>query len=145
MEMENLQRYVIFKLNNEDYGISISYVENIEKCAPITRVPYTQPHMVGVVNLRGIIVPILDLRKKFGLPEVEQTDDSRMIIINYEDNKIGMLVDASSEVIHMSDSDIDVAPNIKKDTTAEYIRSIGKKDGRVIMLIDLAKVLDMEV
>lgn len=143
--MHNLQEYVVFKLNNEHYGVSIGYVENIEKLVPITRVPYTVPSMKGVVNLRGIIVPIIDLRERFMLPEFVPTDESRMIILNIDDNKIGIRVDASSEVMVIDEANIDVAPNIKKEASAEYVKSIGKKDGRVIMLIDLAKVLDMEV
>lgn len=139
------KEYVIFKLQGEFYGVQVEYVENIEKLAEITRVPYTEPSVKGVVNLRGIIVPIIDLRIKFGLGQVEYTDDTRMIIVNYDDNKIGMLVDSSSETFQVSDEDIDSATNISKKSSIEYIRSIGKKDGRVVMLIDLAKVLSTEV
>lgn len=140
-----LNEYVIFKLQGEFYGVQVGYVENIEKLAEITRVPYTEPSVKGVVNLRGIIVPIIDLRIKFGLGQVEYTDDTRMIIVNYDDNKIGMLVDSSSETFQINDEDIDSATNISKKSSIEYIRSIGKKDGRVVMLIDLAKVLSTEV
>lgn len=141
----NLREYVIFKLQGEFYGVEVEYVENIEKLAEITRVPYTEPSVRGVVNLRGIIVPIIDLRMKFGLGRVEYTDDTRMIIVNYDDNKIGMLVDSSSETFQIKDDDIDAASNVSKQSSIEYIRSIGKKDGRVVMLIDLAKVLSTEV
>lgn len=139
------KEYVIFKLQGEFYGVQVEYVENIEKLAEITRVPYTEPSVKGVVNLRGIIVPIIDLRIKFGLGQVDYTDDTRMIIVNYDDNKIGMLVDSSSETFQINDEDIDSATNISKKSSIEYIRSIGKKDGRVVMLIDLAKVLSTEV
>lgn len=140
-----LREYVIFKLQGEYYGVEVEYVENIEKLAEITRVPYTEPSVKGVVNLRGIIVPIIDLRKKFGLGEVELTDEARMIIVHHDDNKIGMLVDSSSETFQINEEDIDSATNLSKQSSIEYIRSIGKKDGRVVMLIDLAKVLNTEV
>lgn len=139
------QEYVLFKLQNEFYGVEVEYVENIERIAPITRVPYTASHVRGVVNLRGIVVPIIDLRKKFGMTDAELTDDSRMIIVDYEENKIGMLVDSSYETFQMRSDEIDSAVGVSKATGIEYIKSIGKKDGRVVMLIDLAKVLEMEM
>ncbi len=138
-----LNEYVIFKLKGEFYGVEVRHVENIEKLAPITRIPYTEPSVKGVVNLRGIIVPLIDLRLKFGLEEAEYTDDTRMIIVNYEDNKIGMLVDSSYETFQISDEEIDNATNVSKEASMEYIKSIGKKDGRVVMLINLAKVLNV--
>ncbi len=140
-----VNEYVIFKLQGEFYGVEVKYVENIEKLAPITRVPYTEPSVKGVVNLRGIIVPIIDLRIKFGLPEVEYNEDTRMIIVNYEENKIGMLVDSSYETYQMDDEDIDNATSVSKDSSIEYIKSIGKKDGRVVMLVNLTKVLSTEM
>ncbi|MDO4754623.1 MAG: chemotaxis protein CheW [Bacillota bacterium] len=140
-----LREYVIFKLQGEFYGVEVEYVENIEKLVEITRVPYTEPSVKGVVNLRGIIVPVIDLRIKFGLGQVEYGEDTRMIVVNYDDGKIGMLVDSSSETFQVNDEDIDSATNISKKSSIEYIRSIGKKDGRVVMLIDLAKVLSTEV
>lgn len=145
MGLKGLKEYVIFKLQGEFYGVEVECVENIEKLAEITRVPYTEPSVKGVVNLRGIIVPIIDLRKKFGLGEVELTDEARMIIVNYDDSKIGMLVDSSSETFQIRDEDIDVATNISKQSSIVYIKSIGKKDGRVVMLVDIAKVLSTEV
>ncbi len=140
----NQREYVIFKLVGENYGVEVKYVENIEKYTEITRVPYTEPSVKGVVNLRGIIVPIIDLRKKFGLPTVEPNENSRMIIVNYDENKIGMLVDSSSETYQISDDEIDTASTLSRDSSIEYISSIGKKDGRVVMLIDIAKVLNVE-
>lgn len=138
------REYVIFKLVGENYGVEVKYVENIEKYTEITRVPYTEPSVKGVVNLRGIIVPIIDLRKKFGLPAAEPNENSRMIIVNYDDNKLGMLVDSSSETYQINDEDIDTAATLSRESSIEYISSIGKKDGRVVMLIDIAKVLDVE-
>ncbi len=140
----NQREYVIFKLVGENYGVEVKYVENIEKYTEITRVPYTEPSVKGVVNLRGIIVPIIDLRKKFGLPTVEPNENSRMIIVNYDENKIGMLVDSCSETYQISDDEIDTASTLSRDSSIEYISSIGKKDGRVVMLIDIAKVLNVE-
>jgi purine-binding chemotaxis protein CheW len=135
---------VTFRLNEEYYGININNVENIEKVLPITRVPYTHDYVRGVINLRGIIVPVVDLRSRFNLEPKENSEESRIIIVNLEDLKIGMLVDASSEVLQIESSEIDAAPNVKKDINNEFIKNIGKKNGRIIMLIDLHKVLNIE-
>jgi len=142
--MSEIREFVTYKLNQEYYGIAIDNVENIEKVLPITRVPYTPGYVKGVVNLRGIIVPVIDLRIRFGLEAVVASEESRIIIVNLEDHKVGMLVDSSSEVLQISDDDIDASPNIKKDNNNEFVKNIGKKDGRIIMLIDLLKVVNVE-
>lgn len=136
--------YVIFKLNNEHYGIEIKNVENIEKLIPITRVPYTEDFVEGVVNLRGVIIPVVDLRTRFGIPPRVLDDESRIIIVNLAENKIGMIVDSSSEVLKLDREDIDAAPAVRGSIGTDFIREIGKNDGRIIMLIDLNKVLGIE-
>lgn len=142
--MSEMREFVTFRLNQEFYGINIQNVENIEKVLPITRIPYTLNYIKGVVNLRGIIVPVVDLRARFGLEKRDHTDESRIIIVNLEDNKIGMLVDSSSEVLQIDEVDIDAAPNVRKEINNEFIKNIGKKNGRIIMLIDLHKVLNID-
>lgn len=142
--MSSFNEFVTFRLNQEFYGIDINNVENIEKVLPITRIPYTPSYVKGVINLRGIIVPVVDLRARFSMEPKDPSDESRIIIINTEEMKIGMLVDASSEVLQIEDDQIDGAPNIKQDVDDEFIKSIGKKEGRIIMLIDLQKVLNLE-
>lgn len=142
--MSEMREFVTFRLNQEFYGINIQNVENIEKVLPITRIPYTLNYIKGVVNLRGIIVPVVDLRARFGLEKRDHSDESRIIIVNLEDNKIGMLVDSSSEVLQIDEVDIDAAPNVRKEINNEFIKNIGKKNSRIIMLIDLHKVLNID-
>lgn len=142
--MSEIREFVTFRLNQEFYGIDINNVENIEKVLPITRVPYTLKYVNGVINLRGIIVPVVDLRARFDLTPKPAADESRIIIVNVDDLKIGMLVDSSSEVLQISTDEIDDAPNVRKDVDNEFIKNIGKKNGRIIMLIDLYKVLNIE-
>ena len=139
--MSQSTEYVIFKLNGEHYGIDIRNVENIEKLIPITRVPYSEKFVEGVVNLRGVIIPVVDLRRRFGIDKRELDDESRIIIVNMSELKVGMIVDSSSEVLKLDRDDIDAAPSIRGNAGADYIREIGKNDGRIIMLIDLHKVL----
>ena len=142
--MSEIREFVTFRLNQEYYGINIQNVENIEKVLPITRIPYTLNYIKGVVNLRGIIVPVVDLRARFGLEKKNASEESRIIIVNLDENKIGMLVDSSSEVLQIVEDDIDAAPNVKKEANNEFVKNIGKKNGRIIMLIDLYKVLNIE-
>lgn len=138
------QEYVLFKLNNEHYGLNINNVENIEKNMDITRVPYTEPYVEGVVNLRGNIIPVIDLRRRFHLPQKGMDDESRIIIVNAGELKVGMIVDASSEVLKLSQEDIDPAPSISGSSNANFIKEIGKNNGRIIMLIDLSRVLGID-
>jgi len=142
--MSQVLEFVIFKLCDEYYGIDIQNVENIEKVLKITRVPYTEGHIEGVVNLRGNIIPIIDLRKRFNLPAKNSDDESRIIIVKAKGVTVGMIVDSSSEVLQLENVDIDEAPAIKGSVDQDYIRQIGKSDGRIIMLIDLMKVLGIE-
>lgn len=138
------QEYVIFKLEGEHYGIDIHYVENIEKLLDITRVPYARPYVSGVVNLRGNVIPIIDLRKRFGVANIVDTDETRIIIVNISELKIGMIVDSSSEVLQLDDANIDEAPAIKSNNGEDFVSKIGKNNGRIIMLVDLNRILAIE-
>lgn len=142
--MNNVLEFVVFKLQEEYYGIDIQNVENIEKVLNITRVPYTKGYIEGVVNLRGNIIPIIDLRKRFSLPEKDSDDESRIIIVHAKGVTVGMVVDSSSEVLQLDTDDIDEAPAIKGNADQDFIRRIGKSNGRIIMLLDLMKVLGVE-
>jgi len=142
--MSQVLEFVIFKLCNEYYGIDIQNVENIEKVLRITRVPYTEDYIEGVVNLRGNIIPIIDLRARFNLEEKNTDEESRIIIVRAKGLTVGMVVDSSSEVLQLENDSIDEAPAIKGNVDKDYISQIGKSDGRIIMLIDLLKVLGIE-
>ncbi len=141
--MSNIKEYVVFKVNNESYGIDIKFVENIEKMLPITRVPYADVHVEGVVNLRGNVIPVIDLRKRFSIAREDFTDESRIIIVNYKEYTVGMIADSSSEVFQIDRDNVDPAPSIKGGSD-DFVREIGKHDGRIVMLIDLKKVLGIE-
>ncbi|WP_427338671.1 chemotaxis protein CheW [Caloranaerobacter sp. DY30410] len=137
----NTNQYVLFKLEDESYGIEIEYVKTIEKITNITRVPNTKPYVKGVINLRGEVIPVIDLRERFGLPIKDYNNDTRVIIVSIQDFVIGLIVDSSSEVIYLNDNEVDNPPAIGEANTAEFIKGIGKKDGKLIMLLNLKKVL----
>lgn len=143
--IENLtstqDQYVLFKLDNEYYGIDILQVQTIEKVMNITRVPRALDYVEGVINLRGEIVPIINLRKRFNLSEMEFNEESRIIIVSIEDIVIGLLVDGSSEVLQLASEEIDDVSNITDSIRNDYIKGIGKKNNRIIILLNLKKVL----
>ena len=136
------KEYVIFRLAGESYGINIDNVENIERHIEITRVPYTKTFIQGVINLRGNIIPVINVRKRFGLEEDETSKDSRIMILNHNDLIVGLLVDASSEVLQISDENIELAPRVLGNDD-DYVSSIGKDNGRIIMILDIGKLLEI--
>lgn len=142
--MSTIKEYVIFKLAGEHYGIDIGNVENIEKPFAITRVPYAENYVIGVINLRGNIIPVIDLRKRFGIEKKEFDEETRIIIVSVNELNIGMVVDSASEVLQLDRENVDAAPSISNNTTVNFVKEIGKNDGRIVMLIDLKKVLGVE-
>ncbi len=140
---KNENQYVIFKLENESYGINIKYVQTIERMLEITRVPKTEGYIKGVINLRGEIVPVIDLRKRFRLTNKDYDKEVRIIVNKIDELLIGFIVDSASEVKDIEDENIDY--NIVDDSFTEgFVRGIGKIEDRVIILIDVYKILNME-
>lgn len=138
--MDN-REYVIFSLAGEFYGINIHNVENIEKKTPITRVPHTRSYIVGIINLRGNVIPVIDLRLRFGFEAREDDEDIRILIVNVDEQQIGIIVDSSSETLQLEETMIDKAPSINPGINEDFIKEVGKHNERIIMLLDLKKVL----
>lgn len=136
-------QYVIFNLDDESYGIDIYNVKTIERISNFTRVPNTPEYIKGVINLRGEVTPVIDLRVKFGIQSKEIDKDSRIIITTFDEKIIGLLVDSSSEVIELESEEIDNVPSIGNKNIENYIDGIGKKNGELILLLKLKKVFDI--
>ncbi len=143
LKMENRQ-YVVFKLGKEEYGIDIKKVTTIEKMMQITRVPKAPEFVKGVINLRGDIIPIMDLRLKFGLEEIEETEDTRITIVKIEDVSIGTIVDAVAEVIELSEDCVESITNFSNDLSVDYILGVGKINDRIVTLLNLEKLLKVQ-
>ncbi|WFD11699.1 chemotaxis protein CheW [Tepidibacter hydrothermalis] len=140
--VENTQeRYVIFKLKNEFYGININYVQTIEKMIEITRVPKANAYVKGVINLRGEIVPVIDLRKRFNVESSDYDKDSRIIVNKIDDVLVGFVVDSVTEVKEIDQDNIDYSI-VDEGFNDGFIKGIGKIDEQIIILIDVNKVLD---
>ncbi len=141
---KELKQFVIFKLGDEEYGVNILQVKTIERLMEITRVPKAPDFVEGVINLRGEVVPVIDLRKRFELPERTNTDNTRIIIVSIEGITVGMIVDSATEVLQISEESIDPAPSIIGSIDSDYIDGVGKIDGRLLILLNLKKVLKSE-
>lgn len=143
--IEDERKYVVFKLEEEYYGIDINNVKSIEKAQDFTRVPNANYYIKGVINLRGEVVPVIDLRKRLGFHEKEEDGNSRIIIVMVHDIQVGLLVDSSSEVITFDEDEIDSAQTMKDNVSEDFVKYIGKKENRLIILIDLIKVVGYEL
>lgn len=135
------KQFVVFKLNNEEYGINIMNVKEIGPYKESVKIPNTPSFIEGIVNYRGSVIPIVNLRKRFNIGELEVGTNTRIIIINLNERQIGFIVDEASQTIRLSDGDIEPAPEIISSIDSRYIIGVGKKDERLIILIDLEKVL----
>ncbi|NLK43012.1 MAG: chemotaxis protein CheW [Tissierellia bacterium] len=134
-------KYVIFTLDKEYYGIPIDNVISIEKMLKATRIPNGPKYLKGVINLRGEVIPLIDLRQKLNMSLKEIDKNSRIIVVTNEDIVAGLIVDSSSEVIEIHEEDIDEVPS-NENNNLSYIYGIGKTKDRLIILLELSKVLE---
>ena len=134
-------QWVTFKLENEKYGVNVMQVQEVLRMTEIAPVPGAPHYVVGIVNLRGNVVTVIDTRTRFGLMEQEADDDTRIIVIEAEGQVVGILVDAVAEVIEMRASEIESTPNVGNEESSKFIRGVTSQDGELIILIDLNKLL----
>ena len=132
---------VVAKLANEEYGIPITQVQEIIQIPSITRVPGIPGFVEGVINLRGKIIPIVDLRKRFNLTQEQFGENTRIVVTTIDNQSIGLLVDSVSEVIRLSNDAIDPIPPKISQICSEYLSGIGKFEKRLIILLNLEKLL----
>jgi purine-binding chemotaxis protein CheW len=135
------RQLVVFELGEENFGVDISSVESIIKMQELTKVPHSPTFVEGVTNLRGIVLPVLDLRKRFGLPKADGTKDTRIVVTNVDGIKVGMIVDSVSEVLTIPDSVIESTPAMISSVDTAFITGIAKLDNRLVILLDLTRVL----
>ena len=132
---------VVFNIGNESYGVEIDSVESIIKMQDITKLPHAPVFIEGVTNLRGIVVPILDLRKRFNLASEEHTRDTRIIVVNLNESLVGMVVDSVTQVVRVAEDAIEPPPQMSVTINSAFIKGITKLDNLLIILLDLKKVL----
>ena len=135
---------VIFELGSENYGVDIAAVEGIIKMQEITRLPHAPSFVEGITNLRGAVVPVVDLRKRFGLTAQEATRDTRIVVANIGSTKVGLVVDAVTQVIRVAEDKIEPPPQMSVTINSAFIKNIAKLDQQLVILLDLTRVLSSE-
>jgi purine-binding chemotaxis protein CheW len=138
------QQLVIFEMGEEHFGVDIATVESIIKMQSLTRVPHSPSFVEGVTNLRGVVVPVIDLRRRFGMTEVKHTRETRIVITNLDGVKVGMVVDSVSEVLTVSSDIIDPTPPMVSSVEAEFVSGIARFEDHLVVLLDLEKVLTLK-
>ncbi len=133
---------VTFKIGDEEFSVSILKVQEIIRMSAITKVPKSPEFVEGVINLRGRVIPVLDLRKRFGLPIIERGNDARTIVVDSGGKVVGLIVDSVTEVLRLQASTIEPPPDIVGGgVDSEYIDGVGKLENRLVILLNLDKVL----
>ena len=131
---------VIFKLSNEDYGLPIAKVQEINRMVAITKLPNTPDFMEGIINLRGRVIPVLDLRKRFGFGAQEKTDDTRIMVTDISGQTVGLVVDAVHEVVTIKGDCIEPPPQFFV-LDAQFVQGIGKLENRLVIMLDIDRVV----
>lgn len=139
--MEEIRQFVVFKLGQEEYGVDIMQVNTIERMMPITRVPKAPDFVEGVINLRGEIIPVIDLKKRFGLASGEVTADTRIIIVMLDDLRVGMIVDSATEVVQLPQDSIEPPPSVAGNISSDFLEGVGKIGDRLLIILNLEKIL----
>jgi len=144
-DIENKEeKFLTFVLGQEEYGLEILKVREIISVMEITEVPQVPDFIKGVINLRGKVIPVIDLRLKFGMPPIEYNRETCIIVVNVKDLLLGIVVDTVAEVLAISKDDIDPAPTFGGSIKTEFILGIGKIKDKVKILLDIDKVLSIE-
>lgn len=135
---------VTFKLAAEEYGVDITKVQEIILLGDITRVPEVPEFIEGVINLRGNVIPIVDLRKRFRLKQVDRNEETRIIVVNVNSKVIGIVVDAVNEVLRIGQSEIEPPPSTISGVGKEYLKGLVKLEKRLLILLDIESILTLE-
>ena len=138
---DEVLQWVTYKLEDETYGINVMQVQEVLRYTEIAPVPGAPSYVLGIINLRGNVVTVIDTRARFGLMSAEVTDNSRIVIIEAEKQVIGILVDSVAEVVYLRSSEIDSAPNIGTEESAKFIQGVSNREGELLILVDLNKLL----
>jgi purine-binding chemotaxis protein CheW len=137
-------QWVTFRLENESYGINVMQVQEVLRYTEIAPVPGAPPYVLGIINLRGNVVTVIDTRSRFALPNADTTDQTRIVIIEAENQVVGILVDSVAEVVYLRQSEIETTPNVGNDESAKFIQGVCHKNDELLILVDLEKLMSDE-
>ncbi|PRB81977.1 chemotaxis protein CheW [Pseudomonas sp. MYb185] len=134
-------QWVTFRLDNETYGINVMQVQEVLRHSEIAPVPGAPSYVLGIINLRGNVVTVIDTRQRFGLEPAPVTDQTRIVIIEADRQVVGILVDSVAEVVYLRQSEIETAPNVGTDESAKFIQGVSNKNDELLILVDLEKMM----
>ncbi|MCR5635230.1 MAG: chemotaxis protein CheW [Lachnospiraceae bacterium] len=140
LSTNQITQYIVVNIGEEQYGVDISFIDNIVRMQSITRVPKVPSYLKGVINLRGVIVPVMSLRIKMGLEPDEITKDTRIIIIKTGHELVGIMVDSVKEVVNINSDEVEKVSFDNRDEHSGYVMGVGKQDGALISLLDINAV-----
>lgn len=140
--MQKDLQIVGFQIGQETYGLPVSVVREIIRVPVITTVPHAPEHIEGVINLRGQILPVMDLRKRFGASVPERAEKSRIVVVELDARPIGLVVNSASEVLRIPQSEIEQPEQCFPEGEPDYVSGVGKLSGRLLILLDLRKLLE---
>ena len=138
---DEVLQWVTFQLEEETYGINVMQVREVLRYTEIAPVPGAPDYVLGIINLRGNVVTVIDTRSRFGLMQGEITDNTRIIVIESEHQVIGILVDSVAEVVYLRSSEIDTTPSVGTDESDKFIQGVSNRDGKLLILVDLNQLL----
>ena len=141
---DTIIQWVTFHLENEKYGIKVMQVQEVLRMTEIAPVPGAPHYVIGIINLRGSVVTVIDTRRRFGLPDVDTDDETRIVIVEANNNVVGILVDSVAEVVDLKISDIETAPNVGNDESSKYIQGVSSRENELLILVDVNKLLSEE-
>ncbi len=141
-QMEGLQ-VVAFKLRDEEYGVNIFQVQEIRNLVDITRVPFSASYIQGVINLRGSVLPVIDLKKRLGLDPTPYTDDTRIVTVMVGELPVGLIVDAVTEVLTIKTKLVDPKKAVDKTDISKFLSGIGNIDGRLVIMLNLEEIVGL--
>jgi len=141
--VDELLQLVSFNIGSEEFGVDILKVQEINRMVEITKVPQAPHYVEGVINLRGKVIPIVDLRKRFNLELKEYDKNTRIVVVDINGNILGMVVDSVSEVLRLPANTIEPPPEIVTGINSEYIKGVAKLEDRLLIFLDLSKVIDL--
>ena len=134
-------QWVTFRLDNETYGINVMQVQEVLRHTEIAPVPGAPSYVLGIINLRGNVVTVIDTRQRFGLTPAPITDNTRIVIIEADKQVVGILVGSVAEVVYLRQSEIETAPNVGTDESAKFIQGVCNKNDELLILVDLEKMM----
>ena len=143
-DIQEQMQCVTFTLEDETYGINVMQVQEVLREIEVAPVPGAPHYVLGIINLRGNVVSVIDARMRFGLPVKESTDLTRIIVIEVQQHIIGILVDSVAEVVDIKHTEIETAPNVGTDDTSKYIDGVVSRGEKLLILVDLNKLLSTE-